>query len=645
MEKADKTPPDWLIKSDGDLYNNFRLLFDNSPSGIAIYKVINDGKSGSDYIIQDFNRTALEYEKLASNDLKGKSLKDIRPAVDEYGLVNVFRKVWKTGKSKTYPVKKYIDSNFSNYFENTVFRISNDLIVAVFNDVTVRENSIEKLKESELRFNRAMDATRDGLFDWNLATNEIYYSPGWKKMLGYKNDELPNDFSVWENLTEKKDVEKSWKIQQELINRKRDRFVSEFKMRHKDGHWVDILARANAYFDENDKAVRIVGTHTDISLLKKYEKEIIRKNKALEKEISERNKAEKIAEKKDTLLNQTGHLAGIAGWESDLEQKKIIWTDSIKDILGIIPSSQVSIADTLDYYNNEDMIGFKNIYRKSIENGDNFDLLLQIYSSDKKLKWVRIYGEPVVKNGKCIIVRGALQDVTIQKNNELRLEESYRQLRELSHHLQNAREDQNKYIAREIHDDLGQSLTCLEMLLTLFEEEISKKNISDKDIIDLTREFREQIDSSVEKTRKLTHNLRPSILDSSDFLNSLNLLIKNFTIQSHAEVVSNIQIKNISLKEEKKLAVYRIFQEALTNILRHAQTSKVEIDFYEKDDNLVIIVKDYGKGFSVSSNKNKGFGLLNIHERAIYCNGSIEIISSANTGTTVKAVIPIKGNE
>ncbi|MBF0233915.1 MAG: PAS domain-containing protein [Desulfamplus sp.] len=132
-------------------------------------------------------------------------------------------------------------------------------------------------KEAELKkeqFELAMEFANDGLFDWNLVSSEIYYSPGWKRMLGYEDNELPNDFSVWETLTDPEDVKRSWKMQNELINRKRDHFELEFKMKHKNGHWVDILSRANVIFDENNKAVRIIGTHVDISERKKLETQL-----------------------------------------------------------------------------------------------------------------------------------------------------------------------------------------------------------------------------------------------------------------------------------------------------------------------------------------------------------------------------------
>ena len=138
----------------------------------------------------------------------------------------------------------------------------------------------KSLRESEQRFDLAMNATQDGLWDWNIINNDIYYSPGWKKMLGYEYEEIPNDFSVWETLTAPDDVQRAWKMQQELISKKRDRFEIEFKMKHKDGHWVDILSRASAFFDKDGKAVRMVGTHVDITNRKRAE-EVSKRNEQL----------------------------------------------------------------------------------------------------------------------------------------------------------------------------------------------------------------------------------------------------------------------------------------------------------------------------------------------------------------------------
>nr|WP_319493730.1 transporter substrate-binding domain-containing protein [uncultured Desulfobacter sp.] len=154
-----------------------------------------------------------------------------------------------------------------------------------------------KLAESQERSALAMEFANDGLFDWNLETGEIYHSAVWKRLLGYEEHELPNDLSIWEQLTSPEDFKRIQKMQKELIKRERDHFEIEFKMKHKKGHWVDILSRANAVFDEEGKAVRLVGTHMDITERKKAEH-------ALKKSLEEKIRLE-------TALNQAHKMESI----------------------------------------------------------------------------------------------------------------------------------------------------------------------------------------------------------------------------------------------------------------------------------------------------------------------------------------------
>ena len=132
----------------------------------------------------------------------------------------------------------------------------------------------QALHASEERFELAMNATRDGLFDWDLVTDAIYYSPGWKHMLGYAEDELPNTVAVWAELADPEALPWWWKQQQELIHGQRERLEMEFRMRHKEGHWVDVLSRASVLFNEQGQAVRMIGTHVDITERKRQELEL-----------------------------------------------------------------------------------------------------------------------------------------------------------------------------------------------------------------------------------------------------------------------------------------------------------------------------------------------------------------------------------
>jgi PAS domain S-box-containing protein len=141
-------------------------------------------------------------------------------------------------------------------------------------DITERKLAIDALIDEQNRFELAMQTVNDGLFDWNLKTNEIYYSPVWKKLLGYEDHEIKNEFSEWERLTDADDVKTSWKMMREVIDGKRKGFEIEFKMLHKDGHWVDILSRANVFFDKNGEGIRVIGTHVDITERKRTEKHL-----------------------------------------------------------------------------------------------------------------------------------------------------------------------------------------------------------------------------------------------------------------------------------------------------------------------------------------------------------------------------------
>ena len=133
-------------------------LLNTIGSGVAVYRVRNDGRSGDDYVILDFNRAALEHEGLTWDQVVGKTLKDLRPNIDDFGLIEVFREVWKTGRPGYFPAKIYVDDTYAHYYENRVFRLSDDRIAAVYDDVTERMRAAEALVQSEQLLREVLDS-------------------------------------------------------------------------------------------------------------------------------------------------------------------------------------------------------------------------------------------------------------------------------------------------------------------------------------------------------------------------------------------------------------------------------------------------------------------------------------------------------
>ena len=138
-------------------------------------------------------------------------------------------------------------------------------------DVTKQQESELALRRSKNRFSLAMRGANDGLWDWNLETNDVYYSPRWCSMLGYKPDELEPSLDTWAKLVHPEDKDRVLEAVQDYINGVADGFDTEFRMRHKDGSWVDILSRAFLSQEDGDP-MRLVGTHVDITARKDAEK-------------------------------------------------------------------------------------------------------------------------------------------------------------------------------------------------------------------------------------------------------------------------------------------------------------------------------------------------------------------------------------
>lgn len=145
-------------------------------------------------------------------------------------------------------------------------------ILGIGHNVTARRESEEKLQKSEERFSLAMRGANDGLWDWNLETDEVYYSPRWKSMLGYEDYELTDDLGAWENLVHPEDKARVLKLVQDYLGGNADSLDVEMRMQHKDGHEIFVLSRAFLVHRVADgKAVRLVGTHVDITARKKAE--------------------------------------------------------------------------------------------------------------------------------------------------------------------------------------------------------------------------------------------------------------------------------------------------------------------------------------------------------------------------------------
>ena len=379
-----------------------------------------------------------------------------------------------------------------------LFERLNNNLTELQNLLIEKNNATKALKESEERWQFALEGSGDGVWDWNTLTNEVFFSKKWKEMLGYEEDEIKNNLQEWENRLHPLDSKRVKEIVQKHLDGKIKEYEIEYRMLCKDGSYKWILDRGKVTtFTPDGKPSRMLGTHTDISVRKR----------------------------------------------------------------------------------NED----------------------EIYNSREKL-------------------------------------------RALAARLESAKEEERINLARELHDNLGQSLTGLKMDISWLRKRINSEILENhKTWIEKTKSMSDLIDTIIGDVRRISHELRPNILDYLGLIPALEWYVEDFRKRTEIDCEIVLNVNDILLNKKTEISVYRILQEAFTNIIRHSAATRVLMIIDETEDYFIIILKDNGKGISEYEVENlHSLGLTGMKERTIQFDGILIIEGEKNKGTTITLKIPTR---
>ncbi|MCK5330205.1 MAG: PAS domain S-box protein, partial [Candidatus Marinimicrobia bacterium] len=237
------------------------------------------------------------------------------------------------------------------------------------------------------------------------------------------------------------------------------------------------------------------------------------------------------------------------------------------------------------------------------------------------------------------IVHASARDVTVRMKAEENLNKSRNQLRKLARKLELVREEERKKLAGEIHDELGQALTAIQIDLSMLKKKVSK---SDKEQQDRIASMIELNTTLTKKVQQMSMDLRPGILDDLGLIPALEWQIGEFQKRTGIKCQLSLESTEINLDQNQSTTIYRIFQEALTNIARHAKATQIKVAFVEQDDNLVLEVTDNGRGITKKQIDNvESLGLVGMRERCLSCDGEMKISGIPGKGTTVTVNIPV----
>lgn len=458
-------------------------------------------------------------------------------------------------------------------------------------DITPLKEVSEALRIQKERFDLMIHATKEGIFDWDIAAKKIYRSPAWKAMLGYQEEELPDNLEVFEQLLYAEDRQRVIQAMDKLLLKDSPTEQAvEARMHHKDGSLRWVAIKAVVIRNEVGQALRMVGAHTDITKQKQ---------------------AEEALRESEKLLLETGRAAMVGGWHIDFDKKEVFWSDITKEIHELSPEYvaptdyeqllQERIAFYKDGYSRERII---EVIHRAKNEALGFDEELQLITGKGRERWVRVIGTPEMQNGRCTRIYGAFYDIDRQK----RAEEKQKLLLHFTK-LQNERLQNFAYIVS--HNLRSHSANIQSLLDLLFDTEPALKEV---ELMQLLENSSEKLLETIEHLAQVAAlDIDQQALEVVSLGDIVEGAISNVAALAKK---SGVEIQNLLREETLVLGIPAYLDSVVLNFLTNAlkyrsseRESYVRLHREVEADYWILCIEDNGLGIDLERNGKKLFGM------------------------------------
>jgi PAS domain S-box-containing protein len=501
-------------------------------------------------------------------------------------------------------------------------------VIEMVKDITERRRAETLIRESEEKYKNLVELTTDIIYLSDGEGNQVFMNDEAFKVLEYS----PRDVigKPWSMLIHPEDREASFKAFAAMKERNIDTFNFENRYVTKSGKAINALHNVRILRNEQGEIVGTQGIARDITQRKQVEDRLKLYSQAME----EATDGVQIVDLEGRIVYSNKALEEMFGYGAgELTGKHVNEMSIEREFPGrvIIPEIMRTGRWSGEIMN----------VRKD---GSQFPIWLST---------------ALVKNerGAPIAMVGIIRDITERRRAEAALRTAHielevlvqertaelrminEQLSMFSSYLQEAREKERTSIAREIHDELGQALTALKMDLSWLRKRLPKNQ---KSLLVKEESMSELVESTIQTVKKISAELRPGILDHLGLTAAIEWQADDFQKRTGIRCRVSIVPEEIVPDRDRSTVIFRIFQETLTNIVRHAKATKVSVKLEQEDAGLVLEVKDNGRGITEEQLSDpKSLGLMGIRERAAYCGGKVIINGTRNRGTTVTVHIPL----
>lgn len=491
--------------------------------------------------------------------------------------------------------------------------------IAVNEDITELRQAEEAMRISRDFFEQTFDAAPVAKAVTRPDGRYIKVNRSMSEFLGYTEAKLLA--MTFMDITHPDDLATNLRLRDYLLAGRIPSFQTEKRYLHKDGRTVWGLLAATAVHDKDGRPLYSIAQILDIDPQKRAEQSL--------RESETRFRA--IFDNANT---------GIAA--TDERGTVRYFNEAFRTMLGY-DAETLQRMNFADFTHPDDIAGEQRILDE-IRAGrrEHYRLEKRYVRQDKSIVWIDLSSATIRDaEGRILNFIAVVHDITESKKAELALTQSRQKLRALAAHQTGLLEEDRKHVAREIHDELGQLLTALKMDLSLLRMQLG----DNLPLREKTEAMGQLVDKTMAVVRHVATNLRPAAIDLG-LLPAIEWLAEDFAARWEIECTVRCDSGDIALNDMLATTVFRVVQESLTNIARHAAASVVSITLHRDHRVLYVVVRDNGKGFDTAAvGRKKAFGFFGMRERVLSVGGSATVESTPGMGTTVSITLPMRSDD
>jgi PAS domain S-box-containing protein len=362
------------------------------------------------------------------------------------------------------------------------------------------------------------------------------------------------------------------------------------------------------------------------------------------RDVTERRRVEERLQESERRLATAQQIAHVGSWEWDIAADKVSWSEELYRIFGL---DRQEFGATYDAYlarvHPYDREFVEDVIANSLRERQPFDYHARIVRPDGTVRTIHAINEVIADEGATVVkMMGTAQDVTESKDAEKAREQLLKERRELLNRLVKAQEDERRRLARELHDQLGQQITALMLGIKLLKDSGHCQSQATRQL----NRLQEYADQLGRELHHIAWELRPTALDDLGLHTALGNYLEKWSESSGKTAELHCQgFNGHRLSAQIETTLYRVIQEALTNVIKHSEAEFVSLILERRNNYVLAIVEDDGRGFNVeevmnASESERKLGLLGMRERLALVFGTLEIESTPGAGTSVFVRIP-----